>query len=860
MTLQPELCAVSFAAELVRFGDRAAIHVDGRTVSYRDLADRVGSVARSLGTVRRLVALEAENTLSAVVVYLAALAAGHPLLILPPGKGEAAEALIAAYDPDVVVRSAGNGSGFEIRREGTRHRLHPELALLLSTSGSTGSPKLVRLSAKGLQANAEAIAEYLNLRPEDTAATTLPLSYCYGLSVVNSHLAAGASIALTDTSVVDPCFWELLRAQKVTSFAAVPYTFDLLDRVGFAEMDLPNLRYITQAGGRLDPARVRAYTHLGQRRGWDLFVMYGQTEATARMAYLPPDLASANPGSIGVPIPGGSFRLEPVPGLDEAELVYSGPNVMLGYAEAPADLELGRVVGELHTGDLARRTSEGLYEIVGRRSRFVKVVGLRVDLGQVERLLSELGVPTAAAAGTDEGIVAAVEGDVDLPLLGKALEQDLGLPRGSVKLVHVGQVPRLDNGKPDYPAVLALGAEPASTSVDAGNHAALAAGGVEDTVRMAFAQALEREDIGEDDTFVSLGGDSLSYVAASVRLERILGKLPGGWHLMPVGELTSRARDTEGTRSGSVARWPVQVLRRLAPPLETGIVLRAVAIIFIVSTHVGLFSWSGTAHVLMGLAGYNFARFQLAGTRRARLSRHLRTVVRIIAPSLVVIWIAFAVSDTYGWPNVFLLNAILGPPGWTSYSRFWFVEVLVYILLGLAALLAIPAADRACRRWPWSFPLAIAGLDLLVRFGIVNLPFPGQGPVLWIFALGWAAAVSRGWWHRAAVSAVALVAVPGLFDSAARNATLLVGLLALIWIPALPVPRILHRITAVLAGASLFIYVSHWLVYPLLDQTSKGLAVAASLVVGIAYGAVATKAMNIAERRIRSSARGVPGP
>lgn len=862
MTIQPELATVSFAADLARFGDRAAIHVDGGTLSYRDLADRVESVARSLGTVRRLVALEAENTLSSLVAYLAALAAGHPLLILPPGRGEAAEALIAAYDPDVVVRSAGNGPGLEVRREGTRHRLHPELALLLSTSGSTGSPKLVRLSAEGLQANAEAIARYLDLRPRDTAATTLPLSYCYGMSVVNSHLAAGASIALTDTSVVDPCFWELLRAREVTSFAAVPYTFDLLERVGFAEMDLPSLRYITQAGGRLDPERVRAYTHLGQRRGWDLFVMYGQTEATARMAYLPPDLAAANPGSIGVPIPGGRFRLEPVPGLDEAELVYSGPNVMLGYAEAPGDLELGRVVGELHTGDLARRTSEGLYEIVGRRSRFVKVVGLRLDLGQVERLLSDLGV-SAAAAGTDEGIVAAVEGDADLPLLAKALAQDLGIPRGAVRLVRVGQVPRLDNGKPDYPAVLALGAGSAATrpAAAAGDRSAPETGGAQDTVRLAFVHALEREDVGDHDTFVSLGGDSLSYVAASVRLEKILGTLPGRWHLMPVGDLTRLARDRPETSPRSGARRPAGVLRRLAPPLETGIVLRAAAIIFIVSTHVGLFSWQGTAHVLMGLAGYNFARFQLAGTRRARLRRHLRTVVRIVVPSVVVIWIAFAASDTYSWANVFLLNAILGPPGWTDYSRFWFVEVLVYILLALAALLAVPAVDRACRRWPWAFPLAVAGLDLPVRFGIVDLPFPGQGPVLWIFALGWAAAASRAWWQRAAVSAVALLAVPGLFDNNVRNATLLVGLLALIWIPALPVPRILHRATAVLAGASLFIYVSHWLVYPLLDQISKALAVAASLLVGIGYGFVATKAMNFAERRgrLRRPARGALG-
>lgn len=132
--------------------------------------------------------------------------------------------------------------------------------------------------------------------------------------------------------MVGPCFWQLVRAENVTSFAAVPYTFDLLDRVQFEDMNVPSPRYITQAGGRLAPDRVRSYAELGRRQGWDPFVMYGQAEATARMAYLPPDQASQNPQAIGVPIVGGSFRLEPVPGLEDAELIYSEPDVMLGYA------------------------------------------------------------------------------------------------------------------------------------------------------------------------------------------------------------------------------------------------------------------------------------------------------------------------------------------------------------------------------------------------------------------------------------------------------------------------------------------------------------------------------------------------
>ncbi|KII26671.1 AMP-dependent synthetase, partial [Arthrobacter sp. AK-YN10] len=647
------MAGVAFAAHLASFGDRPAVHLGSDTVSYAQLAWRVQEMAASFGSARRLVALEADNTLSSLTVYLAALSSGHPLLILPSGGGPAVESLLAAYEPDLIARSVDGGTTLEERRSGSKHDLHPELALLLSTSGSTGSPKLVRISAASVQANAQAIAQYLHLRPADTAATTLPLSYCYGMSVVNSHLLVGASIALTDLSVVDPCFWELMRSRSVTSFAAVPYTFDLLERVGFETMELPSLRYITQAGGRLDPARVRRYAQLGQERGWDLFVMYGQTEATARMAYLPPDEAADNPNAIGVPIPGGSFRLEPVPGLDESELVYSGPNVMLGYAEQPSDLARGRDITELRTGDLARRGPGGLYQIVGRRSRFVKIVGLRVDLGRVEKILADYSV-TAAVAGTDSGLVAAVEGEHELSILAKTVAQDLGIPRAALTLCSVDSIPRLVNGKTDYPAVLALASQEPQRNPELPSAKAC------DDPKTIFADVLERTDVKETDTFVSLGGDSLSYVAASVRLESALGYLPDGWHLMPVCELTPKEPEAKPAGPHKAAPnpqpWTAPQRRRLIARMETGIVLRAVAIIFIVSTHVGLFDWEGTAHVLIAVAGYNFARFQLSGPRRERLKRQLKAVARIALPSMAVIGVAFAITDDYGWHNIFLLN------------------------------------------------------------------------------------------------------------------------------------------------------------------------------------------------------------
>ncbi|KRE79315.1 AMP-binding protein [Arthrobacter sp. Soil763] len=827
MTTQADLARVPFASELAAHGDRPAVLTAEGTLSYRELAARVDDLADRLGTERRLVALVASNDVESLVAYLAALAAGHPLIILPDDKPAALQSLVSAYDPDVVVHTGG--SVIEERRPGTVHTLHPDLALMLSTSGSTGSPKLVRLSHENLQSNAESIAEYLGIGAEDRAITTLPMSYCYGLSVINSHLLQGAGLVLTDLSVVDPCFWELFRRHEATSFAAVPYTFELLERVGFADMDLPTLRYVTQAGGRLAPEHVLNYCELGRRRGWDLFVMYGQTEATARMAYLPPELTDTVPGAIGVPVPGGSFRIDPVAGLDHGELVYTGPNVMLGYAETPADLAAGRTIDELRTGDLARQHPAGVYEIVGRRSRFIKVVGLRIDLGQVERMLADLGV-AAASAGTDQGLTVAVEGDQDTGLLRKVLAESLGVPRAAVAVHAVEQLPRLASGKLDYQAVLALSAPatppPPSTS---------AARQGSDKVKSIFEDTLEVADVGDADTFVSLGGDSLSYVAASVRLEQMLGHLPADWHVTPVGALERRERNVPAPSARAPRRWFAR--------LETSIALRAFAIVCIVSTHVGLFHWQGTAHVLMAVAGFNFARFQLSGARVPRLRRQLTSLARVVVPSVLFIAAAYLLTDNYTPANILLLNAVIGPEEVTTQWHFWFIEVLVYILVAMTALLAIPWADRAERTFPLLFPLVVTGAGLLTRYELVDPGVPNTAPALWLFGLGWAVAKCRNPAHRLAVSAIAALTIPGFFEDPNREWTLLAGILLLTWLPSVPAPRGLRRLTVLLASASLYAYLVHWLVYPPLLQLHPAAAVAGSLAAGAAYWALSMRVM-----------------
>ena len=227
---------VGFVDRLATHGERVAlVDEDGRTWTYRALDRRVQAMADRLGP-RRLTIVHMENSLDSVVAELGALRADHAVILVAPD--DSAERIAAVHDPDVVVR----GTDIEEIRSTTGHVLHPDLAMLLSTSGSTGSSKLVRLSHRNIDSNAEAIADYLALEPSDRAITTLPLHYCFGLSVLHSHLAAGASVALTSASVVDPCFWETVETTRTTIIPAVPHTIDLLDRVSFPSRSLPHLR------------------------------------------------------------------------------------------------------------------------------------------------------------------------------------------------------------------------------------------------------------------------------------------------------------------------------------------------------------------------------------------------------------------------------------------------------------------------------------------------------------------------------------------------------------------------------------------------------------------------------------------
>ena len=802
----------------------ALVHPGG-VVTFGELRGRVETRRRELGNVRRLVLLEAAHEADSVVTYLAALAGRHPVLLLGPGELERSHHLLTTYKPDVVHDS----SGLRELHPGTTHELHPDLALLLSTSGSTGSPKMVRLSLENLVANARSIADYLSVRPTDRAITSLPLHYCYGLSVLNSHLLVGAGVVLSDLSVADECFWSLVREHGVTSLSGVPHTFDLLEASGFARRDVPSLRYLTQAGGRMDPSRVRGLAELGRRRGFDLFVMYGQTEATARMAYVPSDLVASRPEAIGVAIPGGRLDLEPVAGLPEGvgELVYEGPNVMLGYAERPADLALGRTVTRLHTGDLGRRGADGLLEVVGRRNRTAKVFGLRVDLDRVERLLAERGLDARVVAD-DERLCAFVDRPRVVARVRAALGEITTLPPGALLVERLEELPLTATGKPDR-ATLTRHLE--RLPVGSG-HQASPATASPDAVRDLYAVLLGRPEASTEDSFAALGGDSLSYVEVSVRLSAMLGELPAGWaHLTP-------------TALAATATRP----RRFVVRVDASALLRAIAILLVLLTHADLVQVAGGAHVLLAVAGYNLARFQLGLTDRAtRIRGVLQGAWRVALPAFCWIGAVAAATSAYDTSTMFLLNGFLGRETWDDNWQFWFIEAVVLGYLALAVLLAVPALDRWQRRTPYASALVVLGGTLALRYLTVGVE---AGPterysaavVLWCVALGWAAAAARGPLQHLLVGVLAVAATTGFFADGRREAIVVLGLLVLLLDRPVPLLRPVGVAVGMVSAASLWIYLTHWQVYPPLEDAGHPyLAVLASLAVGIAAHGLYTR-------------------
>jgi len=457
-----------FAKNLQRFGEQTALLLpDGTAISYLKLAQLADHFAQRFVQFdvwpQQVCALLCRNNLTTVVAYLCCLRHQRPLVLLDANLPQSQlDPLIRQLEIAVLIDDLGT-----MRRvSASAFRARPDLALLLSTSGSTGDPKSVMLSLDNLHSNALAISRYLPLQMSDVAITALPLHYSYGLSVLNSHLLCGATVLLTDYSVMNKEFWQLMRDFAVNSLAGVPFSYKMLKTLRFERLPLPALRYMTQAGGPLSDDLRQYVQLLAEQKQIPVYLMYGQTEATARIAWLRPEYLADHADCIGEPIPGGALLLRDVESRTEiteanleGELVYQGPNVMLGYAQNSADLRSNDKMAELATGDLAILRPNGSFQITGRLKRMLKIQGKRWQLDQLETLLQRERWSTVCTGRDDLLVVAVIDANAEstaAAAVSDYLHTTLLLHPSLFKVLLVRDVPYTNNGKVHYHALLRI--------------------------------------------------------------------------------------------------------------------------------------------------------------------------------------------------------------------------------------------------------------------------------------------------------------------------------------------------------------------------------------------------------------------
>ncbi|MDR3305033.1 MAG: AMP-binding protein [Clostridiales Family XIII bacterium] len=431
----------------------AAVSESGSALTYGALLDAAGEVSDAVKS-RSLVFILAKNTIASLCCYIGCITKGAVPLLLDAGiDGKLLENLIAAYHPSYLFSPEGRLSETGL----APFALHEDLGLLLTTSGSTGSPKLIRQTVSNMEANAKSIAGYLGLTKDERPITTLPMNYTYGLSILHSHLLVGAAILLTEKSILQKEFWQFFREGEATSFGGVPYTYEMLKKLRFFRMELPSLRTMTQAGGKLPSELHREFAEYAARTGRNFVVMYGQTEATARMSYLPPKRALEKTGSMGIAIPGGKLSLIDAGGREIAdadtvgELVYEGPNVTMGYAESGADLAKDdEWQGRLETGDMAKKDQDGYYYIVGRKKRFLKIYGNRVNLDEVEQIIKNNFGLECACAGVDDHMNIFITDETFADSVRKSVSETTGIYFRAFEVRVIREIPKNEAGKTLY--------------------------------------------------------------------------------------------------------------------------------------------------------------------------------------------------------------------------------------------------------------------------------------------------------------------------------------------------------------------------------------------------------------------------
>jgi long-chain acyl-CoA synthetase len=447
----------------------AAIDDSGVSISYNDLFGFAEEYYSHIQK-RTLIFILSENSVGSLVGYTASLSSKVvPLLLSCNIDREMLDKLIGMYKPEFLWLPQRLSAEFNydpvfkrfdyvlLKTSVKTFDLYDQLSLLLTTSGTTGSPKLIRHTYTNVEENARNVAAFFELTTAERAIANLPMHYTMGLSVITSHLFAGSTVLLVKGSLTDRGFWKFIKDQKATSFTGVPYSYEVLAKLRFTGMDLPDLKLITQGGGKLSDKLFREFAEYAKRTGKKFIATYGQSEGTARMAYLPADKALTKTGSIGMAIPNGKLSL-----IDEnrqeitdveavGEMVYRGPNVTLGYGFRGEDLIKGdENNGVLYTGDIARRDADGCYFIIGRISRFIKLFGHRVSLDESEQMIKSAFEIDCICTGSDEKMKIYITDSDKKDEIHKYIVEKTGLFHRAIEIVVTDEIRKNEAGKSIY--------------------------------------------------------------------------------------------------------------------------------------------------------------------------------------------------------------------------------------------------------------------------------------------------------------------------------------------------------------------------------------------------------------------------
>jgi len=431
--------------ELIDFSIQIAQYIPKRSVVFLLMTNNTGGIAWSIGSINAEIVPLLLNAHIDSALFQQLYDLYTPQFICVPEKQK------KNYDFPVVTEQYG----YTLMNTGNEaYPVYEELSHLLPTSGSTGSPKLVRHCYRNIEAAGLSISTFFELTSSDRPLLVLPLYYTMGISVVFSHLYVGATVLITDLNMTDKAFWTFMKGQRASSFTGVPYSFEILKLMHFFKMDLPDLTLLTQGGGKMPRPLNLQFAEYAQEHGKRWIATYGQTEGTARMAYLPPEYAVSKVGSIGRAVPNAELSLvDKYENLietpyTEGEMCYRGKNVTLGYSLKKEDLRLGdERNGFMRTGDLAYKDEDGCYYIVGRMGRFLKLFGMRIGLDECEQIIKAKYPVECACVGTDEKMtVYIVDGQYAQPIRQELVEKTK-IVASAFDIQIIESIPKNDVGK-----------------------------------------------------------------------------------------------------------------------------------------------------------------------------------------------------------------------------------------------------------------------------------------------------------------------------------------------------------------------------------------------------------------------------